>query len=76
MTGNDISEGRAFAASEASLESMTRDFVDVFDRKLVPSDADILAIKNKKLRSSLKSSVRKLPALPQFFHEPVGSCRQ
>ena len=45
MTGNDISEGRAYAASEASLESMTRDFVDIFERKLVPSTADIQTIK-------------------------------
>ena len=37
MTGNDVSEGKAYAASEASLESMTRDFVDVFERKLVPT---------------------------------------
>ncbi len=47
MTGNDIAEGKTFAASEASLESMTRDFVDVFEAKLVPTDADILAIKQK-----------------------------
>lgn len=47
MTGNDISEGRSFAASEASLENMTRDFVDVFEQKLVPSDTDIANIKAK-----------------------------
>jgi Tfp pilus assembly protein PilX len=47
MTGNDISEGRSFAASAASLENMTRDFVDVFEQKLVPTDADIQTIKAK-----------------------------
>lgn len=47
MTGNDVSEGRAFAASEASLESMTRDFVDIFEQKLVPNSTDIQTIKNK-----------------------------
>lgn len=45
MTGNDVSEGRAFAASEASLENMTRDFVDVFEQKLVPTSSDIATIK-------------------------------
>ena len=45
MTGNDVSEGRAYAASEASLESMTRDFVDIFERKLVPTSTDIQTIK-------------------------------
>ncbi|MBX7174133.1 MAG: hypothetical protein K1X72_24385 [Pyrinomonadaceae bacterium] len=47
VTGNDISEGKAYAASEASLENMTRDFVDIFERKLIPNDNDIQAIKNK-----------------------------
>lgn len=47
VTGNDISEGKAYAASEASLENLTRDFVDVFEQKLVPSDNDIQTIKNK-----------------------------
>lgn len=47
ITGNDISEGRAYAASEASLENITRDFVDVFEQKLVPTDTDITNIKNK-----------------------------
>ena len=47
MTGNDLAEGRSYAASEASLENMTRDFVDVFERKLVPTTADIDAIKAK-----------------------------
>jgi Tfp pilus assembly protein PilX len=47
MTGNDIAESKSYAASEASLENMTRDFVDIFERKLVPSTADIDTIKNK-----------------------------
>jgi Tfp pilus assembly protein PilX len=47
MTGNDISEGRSFAASEASLENMTRDFVDIFEQKLVPTTSDIDTIKAK-----------------------------
>ncbi|MDH3494643.1 MAG: hypothetical protein OEM82_13895 [Acidobacteriota bacterium] len=41
ITNNDVSESRAFAASEAALESATRDFVDVFETKLVPSATDI-----------------------------------
>ena len=47
ITGNDIAEGRAFAASEASLENMTRDFVDVFEQKIIPSSTDIETIKNR-----------------------------
>ena len=47
VTSNDVSEGRAYAASEASLENMTRDFVDVFEQKLVPTPADITTIKNR-----------------------------
>jgi hypothetical protein len=47
MTGNDIAESKAYTASEASLENMTRDFVDVFEKKLVPTEADIANIKNQ-----------------------------
>lgn len=47
MTSNDVSEGRTFAATEASLENMTRDFVDVFEQKLVPTTADINDIKTR-----------------------------
>lgn len=41
VTSNDVSENRAFAATMAHLESTTRDFADVFERKLTPSEQDI-----------------------------------
>lgn len=49
MTSNDSSESRTYAATEASLESTTRDFVDVFEKKLSPDSADIGAIQKKKV---------------------------
>jgi len=49
ITANDSSENRAVAATLASLESTTRDFADVFERKLSPTDADINEIKAKTL---------------------------
>ncbi len=47
ITANDASENRAVAATMASLESTTRDFADVFERKLSPSTADIDEVKAK-----------------------------
>lgn len=47
VTNNDVSESKTFAASEAALENMTRDFVDVFEVRLVPTDSDITAVKQK-----------------------------
>ena len=44
VTNNDISESKTYAASEASLENLTRDFVDLFEVKLVPTQADINTI--------------------------------
>ena len=44
VTNNDISESKTYAASEAALESLTRDFVDLFEVKLIPSPSDIDAI--------------------------------
>jgi hypothetical protein len=41
ITGVDSSENRAIAATMGSLESTTRDFADVFQRKLSPTNADI-----------------------------------
>lgn len=41
ITSNDSAEARTYAASEASLEHTTRSFVDVFNKKLSPSQADI-----------------------------------
>ena len=49
ITSNDSSESRTYAATEASLESTTRDFVDVFERKLSPDLSDIGAIQKKKV---------------------------
>ena len=45
ITATDSSENKAVAATMASLESTTRDFADVFERKLSPTDADITAVK-------------------------------
>jgi hypothetical protein len=47
ITNNDVSESKAFAASEAALETATRDFVDVFETKIVPSTADVTAVEQK-----------------------------
>ncbi|MCB1025592.1 MAG: hypothetical protein KDB79_14440, partial [Acidobacteria bacterium] len=41
ITNNDISESQTYAASEAALENTTRDFIDLFETKLVPSDQDV-----------------------------------
>ncbi len=41
ITSVDSSENRAVAATMASLESTTRDFADVFQRKLSPTNTDI-----------------------------------
>jgi hypothetical protein len=49
ISANDDAEAKAYAASEASLESTTRDFVDIFERKLSPDDSDIAAIQNQKV---------------------------
>lgn len=46
ITSNDSAEARTYAASEASLESTTRAFVDVFNKKLSPSQSDIDGIQN------------------------------
>lgn len=47
ISSNDAAEARTYAAAEASLESTTRDFVDVFEKKLVPDSGDIDAIQSK-----------------------------
>lgn len=49
MTSNDSSESKTYAATEASLESTTRDFVDIFEKKLSPDSADIEAIQKKRV---------------------------
>lgn len=45
ITSVDSAENRALAATQASLESTSRDFADIFERKLVPTDKDISTIK-------------------------------
>ncbi len=47
ITNNDVSESKTFAASEAALETMTRDFADVFEIKLSPNNQDIADVKLK-----------------------------
>ncbi len=47
VTNNDVEESRAYAASEAALDSSTRDFADVFESKLAPSTADVNSIQSK-----------------------------
>lgn len=49
ITANDSSEARTYAATEASLESTTRDFVDVFEKKLSPDSGDIGLIQKKRV---------------------------
>lgn len=49
ITSNDSAEARTYAATEASLESTTRDFVDVFEKKLAPDSRDIETIQKKKV---------------------------
>lgn len=51
ITTNDSSENRAFAATMAQLESTTRDFADVFERKLSPTTADINYVQSLKIDS-------------------------
>lgn len=46
ITANDAAENRAFGAAEANLESTSREFADVFERKLTPSTTDITNIRN------------------------------
>jgi hypothetical protein len=45
VTSIDSSENRALAATQANLESTSRDFADIFERKLVPTNEDINIIK-------------------------------
>ena len=47
VTNNEVSDSKAYAASEAALENTTRDFIDIFETKLTPSTADINAVKLK-----------------------------
>src|SRR5689334_12777963 len=47
MSSNDAAEARAYAAAEASLESTTREFVDVFERKLTPDTTDVDTIQKQ-----------------------------
>lgn len=49
ITMNDTADSRTFNAAEAALEDATRDFATVVERKLVPNDDDIKAIKDKKV---------------------------
>lgn len=46
ITSVDSSENQALAATQANLESTSRDFADIFERKLVPTAADITTIKS------------------------------
>lgn len=44
-TSNDAAESRAFAASQASLEVMTRNFDKIFEEKLSPTTSDLDHVK-------------------------------
>src|SRR6266700_1179493 len=44
---NDAAESRAFSASQASLEVMTRNFDKIFDEKLSPSTADLQHVQDE-----------------------------
>jgi Tfp pilus assembly protein PilX len=45
-SSNDAAESRAFAASQASLEIMTRNFDKIFEEKLSPTTADLDHVKD------------------------------
>lgn len=45
-TSNDAAESRAFAASQASLEVMTRNFDKIFEEKLTPTTSDLNHVKS------------------------------
>lgn len=45
-TGNDATESRTFSAAQASLENATREFDQIFERKLTPSAQDIEDVVN------------------------------
>lgn len=47
-SSNDASESRAFSASQASLEIMTRNFDKIFEEKLSPTSADLTHVKDLK----------------------------
>ncbi|MEZ5308678.1 MAG: hypothetical protein R2684_16150 [Pyrinomonadaceae bacterium] len=47
ITSNDVEESHAYAASEAALDSTTRDLADVFESKLTPSSTDISTVQAK-----------------------------
>lgn len=47
-SSNDAAESRAFAAAQASLEVMTRNFDKIFEEKLSPLPADLTKVKDKK----------------------------
>lgn len=47
-SSNDAAESRAFEASHASLEVMTRNFDKIFDIKLNPAPADLASVENNK----------------------------
>lgn len=49
ISSNDSAEARTYAAAEASLESTTRAFVDIFDRKLSPDSNDLDTIQKKRI---------------------------
>lgn len=46
LTSNDSALNRSQAAAQASLESTSRDFADVFQRKLSPTSGDVTRIQN------------------------------
>ena len=47
-SSNDAAESRAFSASQASLEVMTRNFDKIFEEKLSPTTADLNHVKDLK----------------------------
>ena len=47
ITNNDVSESKTYAASEAALENTTRDFIDLFETKLSPSNYDVDKVKSE-----------------------------
>ncbi len=60
-TGNETAEARTFYAAQGSLETMTRNFNKIFERKLNPTDTDLNGVRN--------GTVAGLDATFNFFQE-------
>ncbi|REJ75446.1 MAG: hypothetical protein DWQ47_08200 [Acidobacteria bacterium] len=66
VTNNDVEEARAYAASEAALDTTTRDFADIFEVKLAPNSADIINVQSQAV-----------PGFPDYtFSKTIGNTQK